>query len=65
MLYDDEQVKDVFYEILNHIVSRLPEHDHFVILGNFNATVGADHEFWITCLAQFGFGKNNSDGQRL
>ena len=62
-LYADEQ--DVFYLRLNLIVSKLPKHDQLVILNDFNARVSADRDSWIPCLGHFGFGKINSNGQRL
>ena len=65
MLYSDEQLKYTFYEILNFIVSKLPKSYQLVILGDFNARVGSDHDSWAPCLGHFGFGKMNSNGQRL
>ena len=64
-LYSDEQVKNNFYEKLNLIVSKLPKRDQLVILGDFNARVGSDHDSWAPCLGHFGIGKMNSNGQRL
>ncbi|MEL6806088.1 MAG: endonuclease/exonuclease/phosphatase family protein, partial [Bacteroidota bacterium] len=61
-LYADDDVKDAFYERLNLIVGNLPKHDQLVILGDFNARVGADHDSWAPCLGHFGFGKMNSNG---
>ena len=64
-LYADEQVKYVFYLKQNLIVSKLPKHDHILILTDFNARVGSDHDSFTPCLGYFGFGKINSNGQRL
>ena len=64
-LYTDEQIKDTFYEKLNLVVNKLPKNDQLVILGDFNARVGSDHDSWAPCLGHFGFGRMNSNGQRL
>ncbi|MCP4267312.1 MAG: hypothetical protein GY777_17355, partial [Candidatus Brocadiaceae bacterium] len=64
-LYSDEQIKDTFYEKLSLLVKKLPKNDQLVILGDFNARVGSDHDSWAPCLGHFGFGKMNSNGQRL
>lgn len=64
-LCGEEAAKDEFYERLHHLVSSIPEHDHLILLGDFNARVGDDHEAWGNCLGKFGYGKMNSNGQRL
>ena len=43
-LYADEQVKDIFYEIINLIINKIPKHDQLCILGDFNVRVGADYD---------------------
>ena len=55
----------LFYENLASILKNIPSKEHVVLLGDFNARVGADHDSWPTCLRQFGVGKMNEDGQRL
>ena len=46
-------------------MSKLPKRDQLVILGDFNASFGSDHDSWAPCLGHFGIGKMNSNGQRL
>ena len=46
-------------------MNKLPKNDQLVILGDFNARVGSDHDSWAPCLGHFGFGRMNSNGQRL
>ena len=42
-LYADDKVKDAFYERLSLIVGNLPKHDELIIIGGFNAKIGADY----------------------
>ena len=64
-LCGEEADKDEFYEQLHNLVSSIPERDHLILLGDFNARVGDDHVAWGNCLGKFGYGKMNSNGQRL
>ena len=57
--------KDELYENLAAIISSAPKNEQFVLLGDFNARLSADHDTWPSCLGQFGVGKMNEDGQRL
>ena len=58
-------IKDEFYENLAAVTSSVPNNEQLVLLGNFNARVGADHDTWPFCIGQFGVGKINENGQRL
>ena len=58
-------IKDEFYENLAAIISSVPNNEQLVLLGDFNARVGADHDTWPFCLGQFRVGKMNENGQRL
>ena len=57
--------KDEFYENLASIIRNIPSQEQLVLLGDFNARVGSDHELWPSCLGHFGVGKINENGQRL
>ena len=57
--------KDMFYQNLASIIRNMPIKEQVVLLGGFNARVGADHDSWPSCLGQFGVGKMNENGQRL
>ena len=57
--------KDEFYENLAAIISSVPNNEQLILLGDFNARVGADHYTWPSCIGQFGVGKMNENGQRL
>ena len=45
-LHSPAETKDQFYESLDAVVSNIPTSEHVLILGDFNARVGADHESW-------------------
>ena len=57
--------KDMFYENLASIIRNIPSKKQVVVLGDFNARVGADHDSWPFCHGQFGVGKMNENGLRL
>ena len=43
-LYRADEVKDAFYERLHLLISKTPKQEHLILLGDFNARVGTDHE---------------------
>lgn len=57
--------KDAFYEVLDEMISGIPNSEAIYLLGDFNARVGADHGAWPSCLGVHGRGKTNDNGQRL
>ncbi|XP_071483240.1 craniofacial development protein 2-like [Diadema antillarum] len=59
------EAKDEFYSNLSDVIRNIPDNEHLVLLGDFNARVGADHDSWPSCLGHFGVGKINENGQRL
>ena len=56
MMYSDEE-KEAFYEKLAEAVDKVPREDKLLILGDFNARVGQDHETYDSTLGKFGKGK--------
>ena len=54
-----------FHENLAAIISSVPNNEQLILLGDFNARVGADHDTWPSFIGQFGVGKMNENGQRL
>ena len=64
-LCSPQEMKDQFYEDLDNIINKIPETEHIILLGDFNARVGAEHSSWPDCLGHFGVGKMNDNGQRL
>ena len=59
------ETKDRFYEELNSPVSSIPKFDKLIILGDFNARVGADYHVWSGVIGKHGIGKCNSNGLHL
>ncbi|XP_072179817.1 craniofacial development protein 2-like [Diadema setosum] len=43
-----------FYSNLSDVIRNIPDNEHLVLLGDFNARVGADHDSWPSCLEHFG-----------
>ena len=59
------EIKDNFYNQLDDVIKKFPAQEALIILGDFNARVGSDHEAWPTCVGHFGIGNMNDNGQRL
>ena len=64
-LHSSQEVKDAFYDQLQSAVGKVPASDSLVLLGDFNARVGADNASWPSCLGPFGVGSINDNGQWL
>ena len=60
-----DEVKDKFYEELGSQISAVPKSDKLIILGDFNARVGTDHQAWDGIIGKHGIGKCNSNGLLL
>ena len=54
--------KDEFYDRIAATISNIPSKEEVVLLGDFNARVGSDHDSWPSCLGQFGVGKMSDNG---
>ena len=64
MTYSDEE-KEAFYEKLSEAVHGVPKTDRLLVLGDFNARVGANHKVWEGVLGPHGIGRENSNGRLL
>ena len=60
-----DHIKDQFYEELNSLVTAVPKTEKLIILGDFNARVGVDHQSWENALGKNGIGGWNSNGLLL
>jgi len=59
-LVPDETTKDSFYSCLRATLQAVPRNDRLVILGNFNARVGTNHNVWSGVI-----GKNTALGMPI
>lgn len=60
-----EEVKNKFYDDLEAQIASVPKSDKLIILGDFNARVGADHISWKGVIGRHGIGNCNSNGLLL
>ena len=60
-----DEMKDIFYEELNSLISSVPQSEKLIILGDFNARVVTDHQAWQNVIGKHGIGKCNSNGLLL
>ena len=60
-----DEVKDKFYNDLDDVISATPRTDKLILLGDFNTSVGTDHQTWEGVICPDGVGKCNSNGLLL
>ena len=60
-----DEVKDKFYDDLDSVISAAPRTDKLILLGDFSARVGTDHQTWEGVIGSEGVGKCNSNGLLL
>ena len=60
-----DDIKEKFYEDLHSLVTSVPDSEKLIILGDFNAPVGSDHQTWEGVIGTNGIGKCNSNGLLL
>ena len=56
-----DEVKDKFYDDLDSVISAAPRTEN-ILLGDFSARVGTDHQTWEGVIGPEGVGKCNSNG---
>ena len=61
----EDEVKDDWYEQLQYEVSRVPQHDLLLIMGDINAKVGLDNSNCEAAMGRHGSGLINDNGERL
>ena len=57
-----DEVKDIFYDDLDSIISATYRTDKLILLGDFNAIAGTDHQIWEGVIGSEGVGKCNRNG---
>ena len=64
-LDSSDDVKDRFYETLYSTLRRILQDDRIILLGDFNARVGRNHDIWHGVIGHHGVGNMNSSSLRL
>ena len=60
-----DKVKGKFYNDLDDVISATPRTDKLILLCDFNARVGTDHQTWEGFIGPKGVGKCNGNGLLL
>lgn len=61
-MINSEEIKTKFYDDLEVITAATDSSDKLMIIGDFNARVGNDHQSWNGVIGAHGIGKCNSNG---
>lgn len=56
---------DEFYNKLQNQIDMIDKNDVLLIMGDWNAKVGTDHDTWCDNIGKYGFGNANERGERL
>ena len=64
-LDSSDNVKDRFYDTLYSTLRIISQNDKVILLGDFNASVGINHDIWHGVIGPHGVGNMNSSGFRL
>ena len=62
---DEEEEKDRFYTQLQEEIDKTPRHDILIVMGDFNAKIGANNEGYEECMGKEGIGERNDNGERF
>jgi len=60
-----DEAKEAFYSQLICTLKQVTRTDKLILMGDFNARKGTDHDKWPTALRKHGLGKCNSNGELL
>ena len=61
----EQQAKELFYAHLDTAINAIQNDDKIILLGDFNARVGRDHNIWRGTIGKEGVGNINSNGIHL
>ena len=60
-----DEAKDIFYQQLDEVIRNVPSRDKLIVMGDFNARVGADYTAWTNIIGTHGIGRENANGKLL
>jgi len=61
----DDEEKDAFYDQLHQVIDSIPTHDLKVVMGDFNAQIGADNRGWEAYMGKAAIGEMMDNGIRM
>ncbi|XP_014782439.1 uncharacterized protein LOC106877903 [Octopus bimaculoides] len=61
----EDNIKEEFYHQLDQQLTAVPSSDKILLLGDFNARVGKDHQLWKKVVGKDGVGNSNANGLLL
>ncbi|XP_035677191.1 uncharacterized protein LOC118416215 [Branchiostoma floridae] len=61
----EDDIKDEWYEQVQREISKTPQHDMLIIMGDLNAKVGSDNSGREDAMGRHGCGSINDNGERL
>ena len=64
-LESSDDAKDRSYDTLYSTLRRISQNEKVILLGDFNARVGRNHDIWHGVIGHHGVGNMNSSGLRL
>ena len=64
-LASSDESKETFYNMLTDAITNIPFSHKLLVMGDFNARVGADHTSWEKVIGKHGLGNENSNGTLL
>ena len=62
--HSDEE-SDKFYDALQLHLQKIHKKENVILMGDFNAKVGSEHNIWAPALGKYGLGQINSRGEKL
>ena len=60
-----DEAKDIFYQQLDELIRNVPSRGKLIVMGDFNARIGADYTAWIYIIGTHGIGSQMANGKLL
>ena len=61
----EDDVKECFYEQLQHVWDNIPKRDIKIVMGDMNAKIGKENKDREKTLGEHGLGEINENGEKL